>query len=198
MNTIRRGPGPARQSPGQACPSGRLPATKRRARRDACEPVGQPAAGLERSSRQPGHPPDVVEVWLARMLDWAKRAAIIRLKAMAGGLLVMSAVITVMTGLSGSVNAQAPNAQAPLHDPNLPSVSPEALQTLKDTRTRQDIMRDSLAGYPDRCVCQYQTQDLAGRSCKGRHEIIKVAPLPICYPGQVTSKMLSDWRRRHP
>ena len=89
-------------------------------------------------------------------------------------------------------------AQAPLHDPNLPSVRPEALLQLSDNRIRQDIMRDSQAPYPNRCVCPYQTKDLKGRSCKGRHEIIKIRSQPICYPEKVTDKMVSDWRRRHP
>lgn len=104
--------------------------------------------------------------------------------------------IAMVFGLSGSVGFV--RAEAPLHDPNLPSVSPEALQDLKDTRTRQDIIQDSLLRHPNRCVCQHQTQDSTGRSCKGRHEVTKVAPRPICYPGQITSKMLSDWRQRHP
>ena len=89
-------------------------------------------------------------------------------------------------------------AQAPLHDPNLPSVTPEALQTLSDNRIRQDIMRDSQSSYPNRCVCPYQTRDLKGRSCKGRHEIVKSRPQPICYPRQVTDKMVSVWRRKNP
>jgi hypothetical protein len=89
-------------------------------------------------------------------------------------------------------------AQAPMHDPNLPSVKPEALRTLSDNRIRQDIMRNSQAPYPNRCVCPYQTKDLRGRSCKGRHEIIKTRPRPICYAEDVTDKMVSDWRGRHP
>ena len=89
-------------------------------------------------------------------------------------------------------------AQAPLLDPNLPSAHPEALQRLSDDRVRQQIMQDSQAHYSGRCVCQYQTKDLNGRSCKGRHETIKALPEPVCYPNQVTNKMLSDWRQRHP
>ncbi len=88
-------------------------------------------------------------------------------------------------------------AEPPMHDPNLPSVRPEALRQLSDNRIRQDIMRDSQAPYPNRCVCPYQTKDLKGHSCKGRHEIIKTRHQPICYPEQVTDKMVRDWRRRH-
>src|SRR6201999_2374684 len=87
-------------------------------------------------------------------------------------------VICLMLALAGV--AGPARADEPLHDPNLPSVSPEAVQKLKDTRTRQDIMRHSLSRYPHRCVCSYQTQDSAGRSCKGRHEVVKTAPFPVC------------------
>ena len=89
-------------------------------------------------------------------------------------------------------------AQASLVDPSLPSARPEALQRLSDDRVRQQIMQESQAGYSGRCVCQYQTKDSNGRSCKGRHVAIKTLPGPVCYPNQVTDEMLSDWRQRHP
>ena len=87
---------------------------------------------------------------------------------------------------------------APLVDPNLPSVKPESLQQLTDNRVRQRIMQESQSHYSGRCVCQYQTKDSYGRSCKGRHEAIKTKPQPLCYPSQVDSEMVSDWRQRHP
>jgi hypothetical protein len=89
------------------------------------------------------------------------------------------------------------HAQAPPFDPNLPSVKPQALQHLSDNRVRQRIMQESQARYGGRCVCPYETKDLNGRSCKGRHEVITTPPRPICYPGRVTSEMVSDWRRHH-
>jgi hypothetical protein len=89
------------------------------------------------------------------------------------------------------------HAQAPLLDPNLPSVKPQALQHLSDNRVRQRIMQESQTRYGGRCVCPYQTNDLKGRSCKGRHEVVTTQPRPICYPSQVTREMVSDWRRRH-
>jgi hypothetical protein len=89
-------------------------------------------------------------------------------------------------------------AQAPLHDPNLPTVKPEALRQLSDSRIRQQIMQDSQDHYGGRCVCPYMTADTRGRSCKARHERIKTKPLPICYPREVTNEMISNWRRQHP
>jgi hypothetical protein len=91
---------------------------------------------------------------------------------------------------------------SPLHaqlvDPTLPSAEPEALQHLSNNRLRQQIMQESQIHYSGRCVCSYQTKDSKRRSCKGRHEVIKTPPAPICYPSQVTSNMMSEWRQHHP
>ena len=105
--------------------------------------------------------------------------------------------VSLITVLLISLNSPL-YAQAPLLDPNLPSAHPEALQRLSDDRVRQRIMQESQASYSGRCVCQYQTKDSNGHSCKGRHEVIKALPKPVCYPSQVTDEMLSDWRQRHP
>jgi hypothetical protein len=78
------------------------------------------------------------------------------------------------------------HAEAAPHDPNLPTVKPEALQRLSDTRVRQQVMLESQAKYRERCVCPYQTRDAKGRSCKDRHELVQSKPQPICYPEQVT------------
>ena len=91
--------------------------------------------------------------------------------------------------------ASAVHAEQIRHDPNLPSVKPQALQQLSDTQIRQQIMRESQAKYHGRCVCPYQTVDTNERSCKGRHETVRSHPQPICYPGQVTSAMVREWQR---
>lgn len=98
-----------------------------------------------------------------------------------------------------SLGATAPiNAQTTLHDPNLPTVKSESLRQLIDTRDRLKIMAASQARFNGRCVCPYMTRDADQKSCKGRHEVIKVSPRPICYMRGVTDQMVSDWRRRHP
>jgi hypothetical protein len=104
----------------------------------------------------------------------------------------MAAIILLITTMP--LNSYA----APLVDPNLPSVKPESLQRLTDNRVRQRIMQESQSHYDGRCVCQYQTKDSRGRSRKGRHEVIKTKPQPLCYPSQVDSEMVSDWRQHHP
>ena len=108
----------------------------------------------------------------------------------------LSAVVRSIAMLFISL-ASPLHAQAPLLDPNLPSVKPQTLQHLSDNRVRQRIMQESQARYGGRCVCPYQTNDLNGRSCKGRHEVITTPPRPICYPSLVTSEMVSEWRQRH-
>jgi hypothetical protein len=99
--------------------------------------------------------------------------------------------------LLSAAPAASLHAAQPLHDPNLPSVKPQALQQLSETQIRQQIIQQSQAPYPGRCVCPYQTQDTNGRSCKGRHEVIRKQPQPICYPHQVTRAMMDDWQRLH-
>jgi hypothetical protein len=99
--------------------------------------------------------------------------------------------------LSGMASLCYVHAEHAPHDPNLPSVKPEALQRLSDTRVRQQIMQESQAKYRGHCVCPYQARDAKGRPCKGRHEVVQSKPQPICYPKQVTPAMMSDWRRHH-
>ena len=89
------------------------------------------------------------------------------------------------------------HAQTQLIDPNLPTVKPHTLQHLSDNRVRQRVMQESQARFGARCVCPYQTNDLNGRSCRGRHEVITTPPRPICYPSQVTKEMVNEWRQRH-
>ena len=108
---------------------------------------------------------------------------------------ISKAYFVLAVDLLGSIGSLG--AQAPLHDPNLPTASPEALQQLSDSRVRQKIMENSQAHYVGRCVCQYMTQDSQRRSCKGRHEVIKTKPVPICYPRQVTHEMVNEWRRQY-
>jgi hypothetical protein len=111
-------------------------------------------------------------------------------------LLQLAAALLASTLLVAATKSST--AQPALRDPNLPSASPQALQQLSNNRVRQEIMRESQAHYPGRCVCRYQTQDSNRRSCKGRHEVIKTKPVPLCYPTQISDPMIKEWRQRHP
>lgn len=103
--------------------------------------------------------------------------------------------IALVLGLAATRLAGAAD---PPQDPNLPSARPAALQALSDDRARQKMMLESQAAYPGRCVCAEQTRDSKGGSCKGRHEVVKTRPVPLCRPAQVTPEMLAAWRRSHP
>ena len=73
---------------------------------------------------------------------------------------------------------------SPLHaqlvDPTLPSAEPEALQHLSDNRVRQRAH----AGEPNTLQRSVRmllpNEGLKQASCKGRHEVIKTQPAPIC------------------
>jgi hypothetical protein len=112
----------------------------------------------------------------------------------------MSAARACLTGMAlfGSLSFAVTGHAEQLHDPALPTVSSESLHQLSDSRTRQQIMADRQSHFPGRCVCRYQTIDTRGRSCKGRHEIVKTKPQPLCYPSQVSQEMVNAWNRRHP
>jgi hypothetical protein len=61
---------------------------------------------------------------------------------------ISKAYFVLAVDLLGSIGSLG--AQAPLHDPNLPTASPEALQQLSDSRVRQKIMENSQAHYVGR------------------------------------------------
>jgi hypothetical protein len=107
--------------------------------------------------------------------------------------LKFSLLISTLTLVTASPVA----AQAPTRDPNLTTVPPQALKELSDDRVRQKIMAESQSRYAQRCVCPYQVEDSRHRSCKGRHEVIKTKPIPICYPAEVSDAMIKQWRQRH-
>ena len=113
-------------------------------------------------------------------------------KSMRSPLMACLLVAMLSLGFISSLRAETP------HDPNLPTVQPEALERLSDDRIRQQIMWASQDHYGGRCVCPYMTRDTYGHSCRGRHERIKTKPVPICYPREVTDEMISNWRRQHP
>ena len=102
-------------------------------------------------------------------------------------------VATSLAGLAGPVPAQTA-----LHDPNLPTVQPDVLRQLSNDRVKDKILEETQARYANRCICPYMTRDANGRSCKGRHDLVKTKPQPVCYPRQVTAEMIGDWRRLHP
>ena len=66
-----------------------------------------------------------------------------------------------------------------------------------DAEVTQAIIAESVASYSGACACPYN-RDRAGRSCGRRSAYSRPGGAsPICYEGDVTAKMVSDYRASH-
>ena len=89
------------------------------------------------------------------------------------------------------------HAQAPLHDPICREYSQRRFNSFRT------IGFGSISCAKARRIMAVGASEISdensnGHSCKGRREVIRTHPQPVCYPEQVTSKMIDDWRLRHP
>jgi hypothetical protein len=80
------------------------------------------------------------------------------------------------------------------------SIGVGAFQEKKASKTdgqiRQEIIAASIASYGGGCPCPYNT-DRAGRRCGRRSAYSRPGgALPMCYEGDVTQKMVDDYRKR--
>lgn len=67
-----------------------------------------------------------------------------------------------------------------------------------DAQIKQDIIRQSLAGYPGPCPCPYNVMR-NGRACGGRSAYSRPGGYsPICYDSDVTPDMIRRYRATHP
>src|ERR1700722_4099369 len=65
-----------------------------------------------------------------------------------------------------------------------------------DDEIKREIIKESIANYPGNCPCPYNA-DRAGRRCGGRSAYSRPGGAsPICYPADVTAKMVADYRKR--
>ena len=72
-----------------------------------------------------------------------------------------------------------------------------AKSTKTDAEVKQAIIVESIASYSGSCACPYN-RDRAGRSCGRRSAYSRPGGAsPICYEGDVTPKMVSDYRAAH-
>jgi hypothetical protein len=68
-------------------------------------------------------------------------------------------------------------------------------QTKSDAQIRQEIVNASVASYSGSCPCPYNT-DRAGRRCGARSAYSRPGgAAPLCYPSDVTQKMVDDYRK---
>ena len=72
---------------------------------------------------------------------------------------------------------------------------------ISDAQVRQEVIRESIAAYQATghpCACPYNAAR-SGSSCGRRSAYSRPGgAAPLCYPGDVTSGMVTDWRAAHP
>lgn len=65
---------------------------------------------------------------------------------------------------------------------------------LSDQQVRQQIIEESIAAYPGRCPCPFNSAK-NGSACGGRSAWSKRGGYaPICYEREVTQEMVQRWR----
>lgn len=65
-----------------------------------------------------------------------------------------------------------------------------------DAEIKQAIINESIASYRGNCPCPYNT-DRAGHQCGRRSAYSRPGGAsPVCYPNDVTEKMVDDYRRK--
>jgi len=76
-------------------------------------------------------------------------------------------------------------------------VSGQSNKTAKtDDEIRQAIIKESIASYKGTCACPY-SRDRGGRQCGRRSAYGKPGRAsPLCYPKDVTQKMVEVYRKR--
>jgi len=65
-----------------------------------------------------------------------------------------------------------------------------------DAEIKQAIINESIATYHGNCPCPYNT-DRAGHRCGRRSAYSRPGGAsPVCYPNDVTQKMVDDYRKK--
>lgn len=65
-----------------------------------------------------------------------------------------------------------------------------------DLEIKQLLIKQSIAAYSGSCPCPYSV-DRAGRSCGRRSAYSRPGgAAPLCYPQDVTQKMVDEYRKR--
>lgn len=72
------------------------------------------------------------------------------------------------------------------------------VQHLTDDQIKQILIDRSVQEYPGNCPCPYNV-DRAGRRCGRRSAWSRPGGYsPLCYPSDVTNKMVKQYRKTHP
>jgi hypothetical protein len=72
-----------------------------------------------------------------------------------------------------------------------------ARTSFSDAQVKAKLIEESIARYPGNCPCPYNTMR-NGRRCGGNSAHSRGGGYtPLCYPEDVTAKMVAEWRERH-
>lgn len=68
---------------------------------------------------------------------------------------------------------------------------------ITDAQVKQRIIQESIDAYPGNCPCPYNTAS-NGSSCGRRSAYSRDGGYaPLCYPADVNSSMVKEWRANH-
>jgi hypothetical protein len=69
---------------------------------------------------------------------------------------------------------------------------------LTDAQLRKEMIQASIASYPGRCPCPYNSAK-NGSACGGRSAYSRPGGYaPLCYPKDISDDMLKKYRQQHP
>lgn len=75
-----------------------------------------------------------------------------------------------------------------------PLAGGQGRQPPSEAKVKQQIIAESIAAYPGRCPCPYNTAK-NGSACGGRSAWSrKGGYAPICYEREISSEMVRKWR----
>ena len=78
-----------------------------------------------------------------------------------------------------------------------PQVHAQKRQPPSDAQVKQEIINESIASYPGRCPCPYNSAK-NGSACGGRSAWSRPGGYaPICYEREITGEMVRKWRQQN-
>jgi hypothetical protein len=77
------------------------------------------------------------------------------------------------------------------------SATAKDVPPLTDAQVRQVMIQESIASYPGRCPCPYNSAK-NGSSCGGRSAYSRPGGYaPLCYPKDISDDMVKKYRQQH-
>lgn len=78
-----------------------------------------------------------------------------------------------------------------------PALADSQNKAISDDQIRQKLIEQSIASYSGTCACPFNVARNGSR-CGGRSAWSRPGgAAPLCFPDDVTDKMVADYRRQH-